>query len=740
MDDRRGNRKTKMPIAGATEKLSLPIWDPSGHKAGCYSADGDDAGLAASEPIIRRSDRCDVLHESATEHVQRCRGSGHLDFCPVRAPQWMETAPLLTSTSDDLLDAKGPEYVVPEYQFGESSSVPIFRPTMEQFRNFNAFITAIEPYGRKAGLVKVIPPVEWREQCVKDVSEKLESVHIQAPLEQSFNRCMLSQGVFRQTNIPSKKAFTVQEWYELCQTERYSTPRFGEDGKCRAFTSSRSHKRRRGDEKREQFVGESEASGTSPSVPVVTTTEMDAATSSQTVSLARSSTLPQEEIPNSPESLPSSDSSRPTAKRPRSAIQFNPGLSAPEFPLKYCSQLEELYWRDMLQNFPMYGADILGALFEDTEENSWNCAKLDTIVNRVCQDIPGVNRPYLYFGMWKATFAWHLEDMDLHSINYVHFGAPKFWYVIPPDLSQKFEILASREFPNSQNTCPAYLRHKTCIMRPSFLARKGVQVLKLVQYPGEFVITFPRGYHSGFNLGFNCAESVNFGTESWIPYGVQATVCRCFTDTVAVDVGKIFGAVPPSDGGQLVHIAPKAPKPAKPKPRVCALCPDSSQDDLLETELDDVYAHKTCALFVGETFIVSHPLKEGEDMVCGMESIPIDRWRLRCELCDAPKRRGERLRKRRRGACIQCAKPNCGRPFHVSCARESGMAMTETHELYCRKHQKHLTSRDKQIERSENGAGHQNVAMPEDANSPGIVETQGALVEHPIQDLEVVIG
>lgn len=82
-------------------------------------------------------------------------------------------------------------------------------------------------------------------------------------------------------------------------------------------------------------------------------------------------------------------------------------------------------------------------------------------------------------------------------------------------------------FPKDASSCPQFLRHKSFFASPTVLSQSSCRPNILVQHAGEFVITFPRGYHAGFNLGLNCAESVNFALESWIELGRKAKACNC---------------------------------------------------------------------------------------------------------------------------------------------------------------------------------------------------------------------
>ena len=38
--------------------------------------------------------------------------------------------------------------------------------------------------------------------------------------------------------------------------------------------------------------------------------------------------------------------------------------------------------------------------------------------------------------------------------------------------------------------------------------------------PGEYILTFPGSYHSGFSTGLNIGEAVNFVSKSWLDYGL----------------------------------------------------------------------------------------------------------------------------------------------------------------------------------------------------------------------------
>ena len=193
-------------------------------------------------------------------------------------------------------------------------------------------------------------------------------------------------------------------------------------------------------------------------------------------------------------------------------------------------ELERKYWKTLSFCPPIYGCDVADSL-TDSDQKSWNMADLKTILNYVNDDynqqLKGVNSPYLYFGMWKATFSWHVEDMDLYSINYLHHGAPKTWYCVPPQYGYLLEAAARQLFPDVASWCSNFMRHKTCLISPQVLDKMGVPYQKVVQEERNAIIVFPYAYHSGFNHGFNIAESTNFALERWIEYGKRARQCDC---------------------------------------------------------------------------------------------------------------------------------------------------------------------------------------------------------------------
>ena len=54
----------------------------------------------------------------------------------------------------------------------------------------------------------------------------------------------------------------------------------------------------------------------------------------------------------------------------------------------------------------------------------------------------------------------HTEDMDLHSVNYLHYGAPKVWYCIPPSDRQKMDAFVAKKLYAQHGRCREFMRHK----------------------------------------------------------------------------------------------------------------------------------------------------------------------------------------------------------------------------------------------------------------------------------------
>ena len=139
---------------------------------------------------------------------------------------------------------------------------------------------------------------------------------------------------------------------------------------------------------------------------------------------------------------------------------------------------------------------------------------------------------------------------------------------MPPEHGRRLERLASALFPESSRSCEAFLRHKAALISPTVLRDNGIPFGRVTQEAGEFMVTFPYGYHSGFNHGFNCAEAINFATPRWIDYGKVASQCSCGEAQVAFSMDAFVRILQPEryelwkrgqDRAVVNHAEPAAP-------------------------------------------------------------------------------------------------------------------------------------------------------------------------------------
>ncbi|CAG8694401.1 30466_t:CDS:10 [Gigaspora margarita] len=654
--------------------------------------------------------------------------------------------------------------IIPDHIYG---GIPVFRPTWDQFKDFRAFVAAVRHYGYESGIIKIIPPEEWKKTLPNDYSRQLNKVLIKSPCQQMVMRDT-TVGYYVVRNIESDKTYTVKEWAELCETSKYATP----PPKMKSSSSKSSQRKSNNYGKvptnfspKKRSTSSRSPPGTPPRAkkraPEITQTPPETppkvcpSGSSKTITMISDLSLPEQasmtdsfvdndfslqdytdgseieeeevvltsgqvtteflqQMPELQAAIPSSITntidplSEPGMKPTKTE---EPNMDFDEFDYRsvnkqpfnddeYIKELAVYYWKNVTYTPPFYGADMAGTLFTDTTK-SWNVNCLDNLLNTI-DPIPGVNNAYLYFGMWKACFPWHVEDKDLYSINYIHFGAPKHWYAISPKRADKFEQ-HMREF----------------LVSPSALDRAPILYNHVIQREGEFIITFPRGYHSGFNLGFNCAESVNFAFEDWIEIGIRAKSCACRPDSVRIDVRALFGHLLdpdltntssqstkiklPSDSvgstSTKIVLSPKKGRlKSHPNKAVylhqCYLCPnkysydeetlEGGEFELISNDDGSQYAHGLCAMFVPETWIASTDGSMTDCKIIETEPIPAYRFETECQVCHT-----------KAGACVQCQETGCAKSFHVSCGDSDGNQFKGIdlegqiyYVIYCKTHQK----------------------------------------------------
>src|SRR5882762_3549051 len=156
-------------------------------------------------------------------------------------------------------------------------------------------------------------------------------------------------------------------------------------------------------------------------------------------------------------------------------------------------------------------------------KDPWNLNNIpivyESLLRFIKSDISGMTVPWTYVGMVFSTFCWHNEDHYTFSINFskfyldirrsyslifriiVHWGETKTWYGIPGDDAEKFEAAIKSEAPDLFEAQPDLLFQLVTLMNPQRLTSAGVRVYGCNQRAGEFVITFPKAYHAGFNHG-----------------------------------------------------------------------------------------------------------------------------------------------------------------------------------------------------------------------------------------------
>lgn len=117
----------------------------------------------------------------------------------------------------------GDGWLSPEDDPHALRGIPVFKPSMEEFLDFEGYARKTTAWGQYSGIVKVIPPAEWIESVPPITKSSLASVRVTDPIQQNL---IGSSGLFRIANVVRNKRrpLTVEEWFKKCKDKKFSGP------------------------------------------------------------------------------------------------------------------------------------------------------------------------------------------------------------------------------------------------------------------------------------------------------------------------------------------------------------------------------------------------------------------------------------------------------------------------------------------------------------------------------------
>ncbi|KAK8953442.1 putative lysine-specific demethylase JMJ14 [Platanthera guangdongensis] len=372
---------------------------------------------------------------------------------------------------------------------------PVFFPSEEEFKDPLRYIASIRPKAEKYGICRIIPPHSWKPPCPLKEKDFWDQAKFSTRVQQ-VEKLQNREPMKKRSRIRSQRKRKRRKQFRFSMTRKRNNCTTTETNECASDTE-------------EKFGFQSGSDFTLESFQIYADDFKEQYFGMQDTT---------------------EDSKSYCKKETRK--KWQPSVE----------EIEGEYWRIVQKPTDevvvLYGADLETGTFgsgfpkanSTTEKeldphvySGWNLNNFPRLPGSVLsfesEDISGVLVPWLYVGMCFSSFCWHVEDHHLYSLNYLHWGDPKVWYGVPGEAAEELEEAMKNNLPELFEEQPGLLHELVTQLSPSVLKSEGVPVYRAKQRAGEFVLTFPRAYHSGFNCGFNCAEAVNVAPMDWLSHG-----------------------------------------------------------------------------------------------------------------------------------------------------------------------------------------------------------------------------